>query len=69
MLAHADFTKPVVLQTDASFSGLGAVLYQEVNGVNRVIGYASRGLKPSERNYPVHKLEVLALKWSVTDQF
>ena len=24
---------------------------------------------PSERNYPVHKLEFLALKWAITDKF
>ena len=34
-----------------------------------MIGYASRGLTSSERNYPVHKLEFLVLKWAVTDKF
>ena len=28
----------------------------------------SRSLKPSEKNYPAHKLEFLALKWSVTEK-
>ena len=31
--------------------------------------YASRSLSRSERNYPVHKLEFLALKWAITDKF
>ena len=35
----------------------------------RVIGYASRSLSTAETNYPAHKLEFLALKWSVTEKF
>ena len=48
---------------------MGAVLYQEQDGVERVITYASRGLRASERNYPAHKLEFLCLTWAVTDKF
>jgi hypothetical protein len=69
VLAYADYTKPFILHTDASMSGLGAILYQEQEGKERVIAYASRGLKPAERNYPVHKWEFLALKWAVTEKF
>ena len=55
---------------DASEKGLGAVLYQlQDNGTFRVIAYASRTLSKSERNYDAHKLEFLALKWSVTQRF
>ncbi|KAJ8004302.1 hypothetical protein DPEC_G00157720 [Dallia pectoralis] len=60
---------PYVLHTDASTSGLGAALYQEQDGDMRVIAYASRGLSPSEKRYPAHKLEFLALKWSVVEKF
>ena len=69
ILAYADFKAPFVLHTDASGDGLGAVLYQVQNGQKRVIAYASRSLSKSERNYPVHKLEFLALKWAITDKF
>ena len=62
MLAYADFKKPFILHTDASTDGLGAVLYQEQDGLERVIAYASRGLRKSEWNYPAHKLEFLCLK-------
>ena len=62
ILAYADLKAPFVLHTDASGDGLGAVLYQVQNGQKKVIAYASRSLYKSERNYPVHKLEFLALK-------
>ena len=58
-----------MLHTDASADGLSAVLYQDIDGVERVLAYASRSLKPSEKNYPAHKLEFLALKWSVCHKF
>ena len=51
-----------MLHSDASTEGLGAVLYQDIDGAARVIAYASRSLKASEKNYPAHKLEFLALK-------
>ena len=33
------------------------------------MAYASRSLKVSEKNYPAHKLEFLALKWAVVEKF
>ena len=50
-------------------SGLRAVLYQQNDGKKRVIAYASCSLRPSEKNYPAHKLEFLALKWAVVEKF
>ena len=68
IMAFPDFEKPFILHTDASHDGLGAVLYQEQDGVLRVIGYGSRALSPVEKNYHLHsgKLEFLALKWAIT---
>ena len=60
---------PFILHTNASGDGLGALLYQDQDGQRRVIAYASRSFTKSERNYPVHKLELLALKWANTDKF
>ena len=55
---------------DACNLGLGAILYQtNEDGLNTIIAYTSRTLSKSERNYPAYKLEFLALKWAVTDQF
>ena len=69
ILGYANYGLPFELHTDASGTGLGAVLYQEQDGVKRVISYASRSLKTSERNYPAHKLEFLAVKWAVCEKF
>lgn len=72
VLAYPDFSQSFVLTTDASLHGLGAVLSQRQGGAERVIAYASRGLRGSEKNnknYSAFKLELLALKWAVTEKF
>uniref|UniRef100_A0A3B1IT31 Gypsy retrotransposon integrase-like protein 1 n=1 Tax=Astyanax mexicanus TaxID=7994 RepID=A0A3B1IT31_ASTMX len=72
VLAYADFSRPFILEIDASHSGLGAVLSQEHEGGVRPVAYASRGLRPPERNmvnYSSMKLEFLALKWAMTEKF
>ena len=72
VLGYADFSLPFQLEVDASFSGLGAILSQEQPEGRRVIAYASRSLRPNERNmnnYSSFKLELLGLKWAVTEKF
>lgn len=72
VLGYADFSLPFILEVDASYGGLGAVLSQEQGGRVRPIAYASRGLRPTERNmlnYSSMKLEFLALKWAMTEKF
>ena len=69
ILVYADFGKPFKLHTNASVLGLGDVLYQVQEGVEKVNSYASRSLTKSETKYPVHKLEFLCLKWVITEQF
>uniref|UniRef100_A0A672FVX5 Gypsy retrotransposon integrase-like protein 1 n=1 Tax=Salarias fasciatus TaxID=181472 RepID=A0A672FVX5_SALFA len=69
VLAFADPTKTYILHVDASMNGLGAVLNQEYPEGLRPVAFASRKLKDSEQNYPVHQLEFLALKWAVVDKF
>lgn len=57
MLAFADFTLPFILGVDTSHGGLGAV---HSHGKVRPIAYASRELRPTERNmedYSSMKLE------------
>lgn len=72
VLGYGDFTRPFILEVDASYQGLGAVLSQEQEGARRPIALASRGLRKTERNmqnYSSMKLEFLALKWAVTEKF
>ena len=67
--AYADFKELFTLHMDASLLSLGAVLYQEQDGVEKVVSYASWSLSKSESKYPVHKLEFVCLKWAITDQY
>ena len=62
VLAFPDFTRPFILDTDASDSSLGAVLSQ-VNGEGQeqVIAYASRLLSKAERQYCVTRKELLVV--------
>ena len=70
VLVFADFKKPFWLETDASKGGLGAVLLQESDdGQNHPVAFASHELKGGEPKYHSSKLEFLALKWAVTEQF
>lgn len=64
----ADPGLPYVLHVDASMDGLGGVLYQQHPKGLRPVVFISRSHSTSERNYPAHKLEFLALKWAVVDK-
>lgn len=68
VLAFADPKLPYVLHVDACCEGLGGVLYQDQGQGLRPVAFISRSLTPSEKNYPVHKLEFLSLKWAVVDK-
>ena len=61
ILALPDGVEDMVVYCDASLQGLGAVLMQR----DRVIAYASRQLKPHERNYPTHDLELGAVVFAL----
>ena len=61
VLAYPSSEEDFILDTDASATGIGAVLSQMQDGVERPIAYASRVLSKSERNYSVTKRELLAV--------
>ena len=70
VLKFADYSKPFMLETDASSDGLGAVLLQEgEDGKLHPIAYGSQSLTKAERNYHSGKTKFLTLKWAVTDHF
>ena len=70
VLAFANYTKPFLLETDASKDGLRAVLSQkQADRWYHPVAYGSRALTPHEKNYHLTKLEFLALKWVVTEHF
>ena len=48
MLAHPLADVPFILDTDASAFALGGVLSQKVDGLERVIAFASKALSKSE---------------------
>ena len=65
ILHRPSFDHPFIIQTDASDSGLGAILTQTVGGVGRVLCFASRTMTPAERNYSVTERERLAVLWDI----
>lgn len=62
ILAFPDYDRTFILDTDASGTGIGAVLSQQhEDGVERVIAYASKVLTRPERRYCVTRRELLAV--------
>ena len=55
----------LVVHTDASYEGLGAVLSAERDGIQRPLGFYSKKLLPAERNYAATELECLAVYKSI----
>ena len=55
------YGKEYVIFSDASLNGLGCVFMQE----GKVVAYASRQLKPHEKNYPTYDLELAVIVFAL----
>ena len=70
LLWHPNTALPFFVQCDASDLGVGAMLFQVVEGKRRVLAYFSKLLLDRERRYTVSEKELLAIvlaleKWRV----
>ena len=65
VLRLPDMNKDFILQTDASNSGVGAVLMQQDNGELFPVSYASKKLSDREKRYATIERECLALVWAI----
>ena len=61
ILTQPTYGKEYMIFSDASLNGLGCVLMQE----GKVVAYASRKLKPHDKNYPTHDLELTAIVFTL----
>ena len=66
VLSYPDFSRSVVLHTDASSHGLGAVLEQKADdGQMHPVAYTSCTLSKHEKNYGITDLEALGVVWAL----
>ena len=66
ILRSPDFSRPFILQTDASDRGVGAVLSQlDDEGIDHPVAYYSRKLLPREEKYATVEKECLAIKLAI----
>ena len=64
VLRRVDYSRPFLLQTDASGIAIGAILSQrDDSGREYVIGYGSKKLTPAQRKWDTREQEAFAALW------
>ena len=61
IVTQPTYGKEYVISRDASLNILGCVLMHE----GKVVAYASRQLRPHEKNYPMYDLELAAILFAL----
>ena len=65
VLRRPDFSRPFLVQTDASGRSISGILAQKDDaGQEYVVAYSSRGLLDAERKWDVREREALAIIWT-----
>ena len=65
VLAFPDFSKPMIVISDCSDTAKGAVLCQNIDGVERPIMYMSQALNEHELRYGISDKEGCAATWAI----
>lgn len=65
ILRIPDFNEKIIIQTDASGSGVSAVLSQKSEGILLPVAFSSRTLNDNERKYSEYELECLAVVFGI----
>ena len=66
LLPFPDFASPFIIDCDASDVGMGAVLSQHLQGVERPISLESRKFTDAERKWHIREKEALAILYGLT---
>ena len=64
-LHFIDSTSPIRLQTDASIFGIGAYLFQIVDGVERPVAFLSKSLNKTQRKWAIPDKEAYAIFYAL----
>ena len=66
MLHHLDYESPIVVRTDASNVGVGGVLLNLVDGVERIVAYVSKAFDGPARNWATIEQEAYGIYFAIT---
>ena len=66
LLHHIDYTKPIILRTDASNHGIGGVLLQPQDEQEAPVCYFSKAFTPTETNWSTIEQEAFGVYYCIT---